>query len=157
MVLAPAAPPVSSRADYLAAAVHDLELQPVPGAEGGAAPRQDAAAPPPLQLLERRDDGVLATTVFSVDGPTGRRRVVSVIAFTAIAGTRLSADFYGPDSGPEALQPVRDAAVAYLARLVAANPEPRAGFPWLIAVLVAALVVVAGAALYWFVGSRRSA
>jgi hypothetical protein len=155
MVLAPAAPPVGARAEYLAAVVHDLELQPAPGAEG--APRQNPAAPPPLQLLERRDDGVLATTVFAVDGPTGQRRVVSVIAFTAIAGTRISVDFYGPDSGPEALRPVRDAAAAYLAQLVAANPEPRAGFVWLIAVLVAALVAVAGAAFYWFIGRRRPA
>jgi hypothetical protein len=100
-------------------------------------------------LLERRDDGVLATTVFPVDGPAGPRRVVSVIAFTAIGGTRLSADFYGPDTGPEALRPVRDAAVAYLVSLVAANPEPRAGIPWLlIPVLGLALAAALGGALY---------
>jgi hypothetical protein len=155
MVLAPAAPPVRSRAEYVAAVVRDLEQGEGDPATGATAQRRGPGDPPPLHLLERSDDGVVATTVFAVDTPAGQRRVVSVIAFTAIGGTRLSADFYGPDTGPEALRPVRDATVAYLASLVAANPEPRAGLWWLVAPVV--VVLAAGASFYWLKRSRGAA
>jgi hypothetical protein len=157
MVLAPAAPPVRSRAEYIAAVVQDLEQGEGEPAAGATAPRQGPGEAPPLHLLERGDDGVLATTVFAVDTPAGQRRVVSVIAFTAIGGTRLSADFYGPDTGPEALRPVRDTADAYLASLIAANPEPRAGVAWRIAAGVAVLAAAAGAVFYWLKRHRGAA
>src|SRR5262249_20128849 len=155
------APRVPSRREYVAAAARDFEQHRGVLTDEGTEPRpqQPGAAPgvPPLQLLERNDDGVLATMVQQVETPAGPHRVVTFIVLTAVGDTRLFLNFYGPDSGPEALRPVRDAAVAYLASVVAANPEPSSHRVWFIAGAVVALVLVGGAAFVWLRQRRRPA
>jgi hypothetical protein len=164
IVLAPAdLPPVRSRREWVAEVARGFEQsRGVVGEDAATRQLRErvpdlGSGPLSLQLLERNDDGVLATMVQQVDGTAGPRRVVSVITFTAVDQTRLSANFYGPDTGPEALRPVRDAATGYLAGLIAANPEPR--FSWSFAWLGAALagLAVLGGALYWLRRRRPAA
>jgi hypothetical protein len=157
MVLAPAAPPAApSRAAYLAAIAADFaRSRGVLDDDGDAARRlreraDVATGPTSLQLLERRDDAVLATMVQDIADARGRHRVLGVIGFTAVAGAPLSVNFYAPDRGAEPLQPLRESATAYLARLIAANPEPRGGLAWPIAGAIAlAAALAAGAVVLW--------
>lgn len=164
MVLAPAEmPPVRSRRDVVEEVARGFEQsRGVMGDDGAAARRlreqvpDIAGGPLRLQLLERTDDGVLTMMLQQFESPTGPRRVIGVITFTALNLTRLTTNFYAPDTGPEALHPLRDAALAYLGSLAAANPEPRSSFAWPGAAIAAALLALGGGAFYWL-RRRRSA
>jgi len=109
-----------------------------------------------MQLLETRDDAVLAMMTQDVPGATGPRRIVAVITFTSLHHAPVTTNFYAPD-GPEALQPTREAALGYLANLVAANPEPRSRLAWLAAAGVLAAALAGGALWWWRRRPRRAA
>jgi hypothetical protein len=163
IVLAPAEPPVASRREYVAEIARGYDQHQGTVTDDSAEMQQRLRERAPdltpgplrLQLLEPSADGVLASMEQTYDSPTGPRRVIGVIVYTAANLTRLSANFYGPDTGPEALRPVRDAAFAYLTTLTAANPEPRSSRVWLVA--LAALAVLVAGGFFWFAKQRRAA
>jgi hypothetical protein len=114
------------------------------------APELTLAGPTRLELIDRNADGVFAALTQEVQGPAGPRRVIAVVTFTALAGTPLTTNFYGPDTGPGAVAPVQQAAAAYLAALVAANPEPPPFFDRRRLAAAAAVVLLLGAfAIFW--------
>ena len=147
MVLARADMPALSRREVATAMAGDFDR--ARGVIG--------VGPMSMHLLESRDDAVLATMTRQVDGPAGPRRVIAVITFTSLNRALVTTNFYALDVGPEALQPVREAAIAYLASLIAANPEPRSRFVWLLAAAAAALAALAGGGFYWLRRRRRPA